>query len=39
MYEIVRKKVLNPVVKLMEVSAPDIARVCKPGQFVIIRVN
>ncbi|MHA1742067.1 MAG: sulfide/dihydroorotate dehydrogenase-like FAD/NAD-binding protein [Candidatus Thorarchaeota archaeon] len=39
MYKIVRKKVLNPVVKLMEVSAPDIARVCKPGQFVIIRVN
>ncbi|MCF2136852.1 MAG: sulfide/dihydroorotate dehydrogenase-like FAD/NAD-binding protein [Candidatus Thorarchaeota archaeon] len=39
MYKIVRKKVLNPVVKLMEVSAPDIAKVCQPGQFIMIRVN
>ncbi|TFG11136.1 sulfide/dihydroorotate dehydrogenase-like FAD/NAD-binding protein [Candidatus Thorarchaeota archaeon] len=39
MYEIVKKRVLNPVTKMMVVSAPDVARVCKPGQFVMIRVN
>ncbi len=39
MYKIVRKKVLNPIVKLFEVEAPDVAKVCQPGQFVMIRVN
>ncbi len=39
MYEIVKKRILNPVTKMMVVKAPDVARVCKPGQFVIIRVN
>lgn len=39
MYEILKKSVLNPVTKMMIVKAPDIAKVCKPGQFVMIRVN
>ncbi len=38
-YKIKSKQVLNPVIKLMVVHAPDIAAVCKPGQFVILRVN
>jgi ferredoxin--NADP+ reductase len=39
MYEIVKKRILNPVTKMNVVKAPDVAKVCKPGQFVIIRVN
>ena len=39
MYEILFKQVLNPVTKMMVVDAPEIAKVCKPGQFVMIRVN
>ncbi len=38
-YQIKSKQVLNPVIKLMVIHAPDIAAVCKPGQFVILRVN
>jgi len=39
MYKIVRKAVLNPSVKLMEVEAPHIAKKVEPGQFIILRVN
>ena len=39
MYEILEKKVLNEMTKLLVIKAPDVARVCLPGQFVIIRVN
>ena len=39
MYEILEKKVLNDVTKKLVVKAPEIARVCRPGQFVMIRVN
>ncbi len=39
MYKIVRKKVLNPTVTLMEVEAPLIAKKAEPGQFIILRVN
>jgi len=39
MYEITFKQVLNPVTKMLVVHAPEIAKVCKPGQFVMIRVN
>ncbi|MFW9921127.1 MAG: sulfide/dihydroorotate dehydrogenase-like FAD/NAD-binding protein [Candidatus Thorarchaeota archaeon] len=43
MYEIMVKKVLADVAgtrtTMMVVKAPDVARVCQPGQFVIIRVN
>jgi len=39
MYEIVDKKILNEVTKMLVVQAPEISRVCKPGQFVMIRIN
>ncbi|NWF95499.1 MAG: sulfide/dihydroorotate dehydrogenase-like FAD/NAD-binding protein [Candidatus Thorarchaeota archaeon] len=39
MYEIKFKQILNPMTKMMVVRAPDVAKVCRPGQFVMIRVN
>lgn len=39
MFKIVRKKVLNPTVTLMEVEAPLVARKAEPGQFIILRVD
>ena len=39
MYKILQKRVLNSITKMMVVEAPDVAKVCKPGQFVMIRVN
>lgn len=39
MVKIVRKKVLNPTVTLLEVEAPLIAKKAKPGQFIIFRID
>ena len=39
MYRIVKKRVLNPTVSLMEVEAPTAARKAEPGQFIILRVD
>ena len=39
MYRIVKKKVLNPTVTLMEIDAPLVARSAEPGQFIILRVD
>lgn len=39
MYKIVRKKVLNPTVTLMDIDAPAVAKKAKPGQFIILRVD
>ena len=39
MYRIVKKRVLNPTVTLMEVEAPHVARKAEPGQFIILRVD
>ena len=39
MYEILKKKELNPTVTLMEISAPLVARKAEPGQFIILRVD
>lgn len=39
MYEVKSKRVLNPTTKMLVVTAPDITKVCKPGQFVVVRVN
>ena len=39
MYQIIRKKVLNPTVTQMEIDAPLVAKKAKPGQFIILRVN
>lgn len=38
MYKIVKKRVLNPQVKLMEIEAPAVAKKAEPGQFIILRV-
>lgn len=39
MAQIVRKKVLNPNVTLLEVKAPRVARKALPGQFIILRLD
>jgi len=39
MFKIVRKEVLNPSVKLLEIEAPYIARKVEPGQFIILRID
>jgi ferredoxin/flavodoxin---NADP+ reductase len=39
LYQIVRKRVLNPSVIQMDILAPAIARKAEPGQFIILRVN
>ena len=39
MYRIVKKRVLNPTVTLMEIEAPAVARKAEPGQFIILRVD
>ena len=36
MYEIVKKIVLAPKIFLMDVKAPKVAKVAKPGQFIIL---
>ncbi|MGN1418305.1 MAG: sulfide/dihydroorotate dehydrogenase-like FAD/NAD-binding protein [Acutalibacteraceae bacterium] len=39
MFEILKKKELNPTVTLMEISAPLVAKKAQPGQFVILRTD
>lgn len=39
MYKIIKKKVLNPTVTLMEIEAPMVARKAEPGQFIILRTD
>jgi ferredoxin--NADP+ reductase len=39
MYKILRKQILSPSIKLMEIKAPLVANKAKPGQFVIVRMN
>ena len=39
MYPIVKKRVLNETVTLMEIEAPLVARKAKPGQFIIFRID
>ncbi len=39
MYQIVKKRVLNPTVTLMEIEAPLVAKKAQPGQFIILRVD
>ena len=39
MYKIVKKEMLNPTIILMDVEAPRVAKSCKPGQFVIVRMD
>ncbi len=39
MYEILAKEALAPVIKLLVISAPDVARKARAGQFVIVRAS
>lgn len=39
MFKIIRKQILNPSVKLLEVEAPLVAKKAEPGQFIILRVS
>ena len=39
MYEIIKKKILNPTVIRIDVSAPAVAAKAEPGQFVILRTD
>lgn len=39
MYKIVKKRMLNPTVVLMDIAAPAIAKKAEPGQFIILRVD
>lgn len=39
MFTILKKRTLNPNVKLMEIDAPYVARKAEPGQFIILRVD
>ena len=39
MYQILKKRALNPTVTLMEIEAPYVARKAQPGQFIILRVD
>ena len=39
MYEILRKKILNPTVILMDIYAPAVAKKAEPGQFIILRTD
>jgi ferredoxin--NADP+ reductase len=39
MYKILRKQILSPSIKLMDIKAPLVANKAKPGQFVIVRMN
>ena len=39
MYQIIRKRELNPTVTMMDVYAPLVAKKAQPGQFIILRVD
>ena len=39
MYRIVKKRVLNPTVTMMDIYAPLVANKAKAGQFIILRVD
>ncbi len=39
MYEIVKKKVLNPTVVQMDIKAPMVAKKAEAGQFIILRTD
>lgn len=39
MFEIIKKRTLNPTVTLMEIKAPLVAAKAQPGQFIILRTD
>ena len=39
MYEILEKKVMSEIVKLMKIKAPLVAKKAQAGQFIILRID
>ena len=39
MYRIVKREQFGPVTFLWEVAAPEVARSCQPGHFVMVRID
>ena len=39
MYQIVKREQFGPVTFLWEVVAPEVARACQPGHFVMVRID
>ncbi len=39
MYEIIKREQFGPVTFLWEVVAPDVAKSCQPGHFVMVRID
>jgi homotetrameric NADPH-dependent glutamate synthase len=39
MYQIVKREQFGPVTFLWEVAAPDVAKSCQPGHFVMVRID
>ncbi|MBP1610494.1 MAG: glutamate synthase homotetrameric, partial [Acidobacteria bacterium] len=39
MYKIVKREQFGPVTFLWEVLAPDVARACQPGHFLMVRID
>ena len=39
MFQIIKKEILAPSIKLFNVSAPEIAAKAQPGQFIILRID
>lgn len=39
MFKILSKKLLAPEIYLMDIEAPRVAKSCKPGQFIILKID
>ena len=39
MYTILKREKLADNIYLMDVHAPRVAKACKPGQFVIVKID
>ncbi|KJS17435.1 MAG: ferredoxin-NADP reductase [Peptococcaceae bacterium BRH_c4b] len=39
MFKILEKEVFSPIIKLMVVEAPKVAKSCQAGQFIILRIH
>ena len=39
MYKIVKREQFGPVTFLWEVEAPDVAKACQPGHFLMVRID
>lgn len=39
MYKILKKRILNPIVTMMDIYAPLVAKKAQAGQFIILRVD